>query len=135
MTRVAELRRSPAGIDDAELVHALLARYPQALLLAVDADDDDEDGVHGGANVVARYPTGSAFFAAGFTQGTTVLQGTTAALDDGLGAGRVVLLAFDPIPEVPLDPSSPYTGGAILGDRVRMQDRPAAAPFTELPSP
>jgi hypothetical protein len=49
-----------------------------------------------GAPVVARYPSGSDFFVSGYAAGTGVLRGTVAATDEHVGAGRVVLFAFDP---------------------------------------
>jgi hypothetical protein len=49
-----------------------------------------------GARVVAAYPTGARFFVSGYTTGTGALQGTAAATDEVVGAGRVVLFAFDP---------------------------------------
>src|SRR5206468_12560269 len=50
-----------------------------------------------GGTVVARYPTGSAFFAGGYAQATGALHGTAAVLDEPFGAGRTVLFAFDPV--------------------------------------
>ena len=50
-----------------------------------------------GGTVVARYPSGSAFFAGGYAEGTAALHGTAAALDEPTGAGRTVLFAFDPV--------------------------------------
>jgi hypothetical protein len=49
-----------------------------------------------GGTVVARYPTGSAFFAGGYARDTAALHGTAAVLDEPTGAGRTVLFAFDP---------------------------------------
>ena len=49
-----------------------------------------------GGTVVARYPTGSAWFAGGYAQGTAPLHGTAAVLDEPTGSGRTVLFAFDP---------------------------------------
>ena len=45
---------------------------------------------------MARYPTGSAWFAGGYAQGTAPLHGTAAVLDEPTGSGRTVLFAFDP---------------------------------------
>jgi hypothetical protein len=50
-----------------------------------------------GGTVVARYPTGDAFFAGGYAGGTGPLRGTAAILDEPQGAGRTVLFAFDPV--------------------------------------
>jgi len=49
-----------------------------------------------GAPVVAAYPTADRFYVSGYTAGTDVLRGTAAATDETVGAGRVVLFAFDP---------------------------------------
>jgi zinc carboxypeptidase len=49
-----------------------------------------------GGTVVARYPTGNAFFAGGYARDTADLHGTAAVLDEPTGAGRTVLFAFDP---------------------------------------
>jgi hypothetical protein len=49
-----------------------------------------------GGAVVARYPSGSAFFAGGYARGTGPLQGTAAVIDEPVGAGRTVLFALDP---------------------------------------
>jgi hypothetical protein len=48
------------------------------------------------AAVVARYPTGSAFFAGGYAHDTAGLHGTAAVTDESIGAGRTVLFAYDP---------------------------------------
>jgi Zinc carboxypeptidase len=48
------------------------------------------------AAVVARYPTGSAFFAGGYAHDTADLHGTAAVTDESIGAGRTVLFAYDP---------------------------------------
>jgi len=47
------------------------------------------------ASVVARYPSGSAFFAGGYARDTASLHGTAAVIDEQVGAGRTVLFAFD----------------------------------------
>jgi hypothetical protein len=49
-----------------------------------------------GGTVVARYPSGSAFFAGGYAHDTGRLHGTAAVLDEPTGAGRTVLFSFDP---------------------------------------
>lgn len=49
-----------------------------------------------GGTVVARYPSGSAFFAGGYARSTGPLRGTAAVLDEPAGAGRTILFAFDP---------------------------------------
>jgi hypothetical protein len=48
------------------------------------------------AAIVARYPSGSAFFAGGYAHDTAGLHGTAAVTDEGVGAGRTVLFAYDP---------------------------------------
>ena len=48
------------------------------------------------AAVVSRYPTGSGFFAGGYAHDTADLHGTAAVTDEGIGAGRTVLFAYEP---------------------------------------
>ena len=50
----------------------------------------------GGARVVGSYPTGERFFASGYTEGAGALRGTAAVLDQPAGAGRALLMSFDP---------------------------------------
>jgi hypothetical protein len=48
------------------------------------------------AAIAARYPSGSAFFAGGYAHDTADLHGTATVTDEGIGAGRTVLFAYDP---------------------------------------
>lgn len=50
----------------------------------------------GGAKVIARYPAGERFFASGYATGTENLEGRPVVTREAVGAGRVVLFAFDP---------------------------------------
>jgi hypothetical protein len=49
-----------------------------------------------GAPVVARYPAGARSWISGYTVGASALADSAAATDERVGAGRVVLFAFDP---------------------------------------
>ena len=57
--------------------------------------------------------------APGAGKSTLTDQLITTALEVGTFAGRD---QFDDVAVLCIDPSSPFTGGAILGDRIRMQD-------------
>ena len=49
-----------------------------------------------GAPVVARYPAAARAWISGYTVGASALADSAAATDERVGAGRVVLFAFDP---------------------------------------
>ena len=61
---------------------------------AFDVDDPILDA-HG-APVVARYPAGGRLWTSGYTVGASALGDSAAATDERVGAGRVILFAFDP---------------------------------------
>jgi LAO/AO transport system kinase len=48
-------------------------------------------------------------------------KGNTGETGDDVGAGEPMAGPVDQVAVLAVDPSSPFTGGAILGDRVRMQ--------------
>jgi LAO/AO transport system kinase len=76
-----------------------------------------EDGAPGLPDALAALPTGSSAYVIGLTGSPGVGKSTvTSALVAAYRARgeRVGVLA--------IDPSSPFTGGALLGDRIRMQE-------------
>lgn len=76
-----------------------------------------EDGAPGLPEVLASLPAGSSAYVIGLTGSPGVGKSTvTSALVGAYRARgkRVGVLA--------IDPSSPFTGGALLGDRIRMQE-------------
>ncbi|MEA2011238.1 MAG: methylmalonyl Co-A mutase-associated GTPase MeaB [Actinomycetota bacterium] len=86
-------------------------RRSLARLVSRVEDDTDE----GRAALAALYPTGGAAWVTGVTGAPGAGKST---LVDGL-----VGLAADQgnVAVVAVDPSSPFSGGAVLGDRIRMQ--------------
>jgi LAO/AO transport system kinase len=102
-------------MDVPSLVAGVLAREPRAVARAISlVEDGDADLPALSAGV---YPHTGSVATIGLTGAPGVGKSTLAAAlvraarRDG---GRIAVLA--------VDPSSPYTGGALLGDRVRMQE-------------
>jgi LAO/AO transport system kinase len=98
-----------------ELVRGVLARERRAVARAISAVEDGDADLE--SLSAGLYPhTGSAV-TIGLTGAPGVGKSTLAA---GLvGAARARDL---PVAVLAVDPTSPYTGGALLGDRVRMQE-------------
>lgn len=99
--------------DASHLAHAVLSGDRRALARAISAVEDTDP-----APLVARlHPHGGSARVVGITgapgsgKSTLTDRLVTRARADG---STVAVLA--------VDPSSPFTGGAVLGDRVRMQD-------------
>ncbi len=67
-----------------------------------------------GARVVARYPANGRFHVSGYSNGADVLRGTAAATDELVGAGRVVLFAFDPAFRGYVESTERLVGNALL---------------------
>lgn len=102
-------------LDPAALVGSLNAGDRRALARAISIVEDDREGAH--HVVSSAYRLGSDAHVVGVTGSPGAGKST---LTDRLirlyrGAGRSVGV-------VAVDPASPFTGGAILGDRIRMQD-------------
>jgi LAO/AO transport system kinase len=77
-----------------------------------------EDGRPGAANVLSRaYPSSGGAYRVGIT-------GAPGAGKSTLTDRLITLLrrSGDEVAVLAVDPTSPFTGGAVLGDRVRMQD-------------
>jgi LAO/AO transport system kinase len=102
-------------MDVDELVAGVLARDARAVARAISLVED------GGPELplvsAGIYPQTGRAATVGLTGAPGVGKSTLAAALVGLARGggrRVAVLA--------IDPTSPYTGGALLGDRVRMQE-------------
>ncbi len=102
-------------MDMPTLVEGVLAREPRAVARAISLV---EDGAPDLADLSARlYPNTGSAVTIGLTGAPGVGKSTlaTALVRIARREGRrVAVLA--------VDPTSPYTGGALLGDRVRMQE-------------
>jgi len=102
-------------MDVHQVVDGVLAREPRAIARAISMVEDGDDALPAlSAGVFAH--TGAAA-TVGLTGAPGVGKSTiaTVLVRTARAAGRrVAVLA--------IDPTSPYTGGALLGDRVRMQE-------------
>ena len=114
MTSASQLGRRSGAVDLDALVPALLERRPRALGRAISVV---EDGGPMRRELVGRiYPRTGKARVVGITgppgagKSTLVDRIAQALRDQDL---KVAILA--------VDPTSPFTGGAILGDRIRMQ--------------
>jgi LAO/AO transport system kinase len=102
-------------VDVAALIDGVLAREPRAVARSISLVED------GGAELPALsaglYPHTGGASTVGLTGAPGVGKSTiaTALVRSARGAGKRVAV-------VAIDPTSPYTGGALLGDRVRMQE-------------
>jgi LAO/AO transport system kinase len=98
-----------------ELVRGVLARERRAVARAISAVEDGDADLE--LLSAGLYPRTGAAATIGLTGAPGVGKSTLAA---GLvGAARTRDL---PVAVLAVDPTSPYTGGALLGDRVRMQE-------------
>ena len=98
-----------------ELVRGVLARERRAVARAISAVEDGDADLE--SLSAGLYPSTGAAATIGLTGAPGVGKSTLAA---GLvGAARARDL---PVAVLAVDPTSPYTGGALLGDRVRMQE-------------
>jgi LAO/AO transport system kinase len=114
MTATVQGRRSRGPVDLDRLIDGLLARQPRAVARAI---SHVEDGGPAQRELVRRaYPHTGKARVVGITgppgAGKSTLVDRFARLCRKRGE-TVGILA--------VDPTSPYTGGAILGDRIRMQ--------------
>jgi len=97
------------------IVTGVLAREPRAIARAISLVEDGDDGLP--ALSAGVFPQTGSAATVGLTGAPGVGKSTIAtALVRTARANdrRVAVLA--------IDPTSPYTGGALLGDRVRMQE-------------
>jgi LAO/AO transport system kinase len=102
-------------VDVGALIDGVLAREPRAVARSISLVED------GGAELPALsaglYPHTGGASTVGLTGAPGVGKSTiaTALVRSARGVGKRVAV-------VAIDPTSPYTGGALLGDRVRMQE-------------
>ena len=102
-------------MDVDAIVTGVLAREPRAIARAISLVEDGDDGLP--ALSAGVFPQTGSAATIGLTGAPGVGKSTIAtALVRTARANdrRVAVLA--------IDPTSPYTGGALLGDRVRMQE-------------
>jgi GTPase len=97
------------------LVEGVLAREPRAVARSISLVEDGRPELE--ALSAGLYPhTGSAA-TVGLTGSPGVGKSTVAT-----GLVRAARSAGERVAVLAIDPTSPYTGGALLGDRVRMQE-------------
>jgi LAO/AO transport system kinase len=102
-------------MDVGELVEGVLAGDRRAIARAISAvEDDSPELAELSAGIYAK--TGRAA-TIGLTGAPGVGKSTLAGELIGIARGEDLRAAV-----LAVDPTSPYTGGALLGDRVRMQD-------------
>jgi LAO/AO transport system kinase len=102
-------------MDVAGLVEGVLAREPRAVARSISLVEDGRPELE--ALSAGLYPhTGNAT-TVGLTGAPGVGKSTIAT-----GLVRVARAAGRRVAVLAIDPTSPYTGGALLGDRVRMQE-------------
>ncbi|MBI4467341.1 MAG: methylmalonyl Co-A mutase-associated GTPase MeaB [Acidobacteria bacterium] len=106
--------RKPAGVQTAPLVESVRSGDPRAIARAISALEDHEPGAEG--IVQELFP---------FT-GNALLVGLTGAPGTGKSslANRLAghyRVQGKRVGVIAVDPTSPFTGGALLGDRIRMQ--------------
>jgi LAO/AO transport system kinase len=102
-------------MDVDALVAGVLARDPRSVARAISLVEDGDDGLAEISAGIYEHTGGAATI--GLTGAPGVGKSTLAAAlvrQARREARRVAVLA--------IDPTSPYTGGALLGDRVRMQE-------------
>ena len=93
-----------------------------------------------GAKVVARYPGADRFFVSGHASGAQHLEGRPVATNEAVGAGRVVLFAFDPTFRGYVEATQRLVGNALLAPVTgrttrRTAPRPVDPLALALPSP
>jgi LAO/AO transport system kinase len=105
----------PLPTDPAALAAAVAAGDRRALARAISIVEDDRPGA---PDIVAAVYSGSVH---GHRVGITGAPGAgkSTLTDRLIGSIRA---AGDEVAVLAVDPSSPFSGGAVLGDRVRMQD-------------
>src|SRR4051794_9168258 len=102
-------------MDVRELIDGVLAREPRAVARAISLVEDGDQGLAALSAGIYEHTGGASTIgltgAPGVGKSTLATALVRRARRDGR---RVAVLA--------VDPTSPYTGGALLGDRVRMQE-------------
>ena len=104
-----------AGMDVDALVQGVLAADRRAVARAISAVEDGADDLE--ALSEGLFPSTGRAATIGLTGAPGVGKSTLAAGLVRVGRARDLRAAV-----LAVDPTSPYTGGALLGDRVRMQE-------------
>jgi LAO/AO transport system kinase len=99
---------------DAPLVEGVRARDPRAIARAISLLENREPGADGLVTVLRAVPRRA--FVIGVTGAPGV--GKSTLIDRLIASFRE---AGQTVGVLAIDPTSPYTGGAVMGDRVRMQ--------------
>jgi LAO/AO transport system kinase len=102
-------------MDVARLVEGVLAREPRAVARSISLVEDGRPELE--ALSAGLYPHSGKAATVGLTGAPGVGKSTIAT-----GLVRVARAAGHRVAVLAIDPTSPYTGGALLGDRVRMQE-------------
>jgi len=116
LSSVAAVEREPAWlVEEASLLEAAQRGEPRAVGRVLSTVEDDRAG--GSALLAELFRSGGGGYVIGITgppgagKSTLTDQLIRQARAEGLRVGVVAV-----------DPTSPFSGGALLGDRVRMQD-------------
>jgi LAO/AO transport system kinase len=102
-------------MDVARLIEGVLAREPRAVARSISLVEDGRPELE--ALSAGLYPHSGKAATVGLTGAPGVGKSTIAT-----GLVRVARAAGHRVAVLAIDPTSPYTGGALLGDRVRMQE-------------
>ncbi|MBI5158225.1 MAG: methylmalonyl Co-A mutase-associated GTPase MeaB [Acidimicrobiia bacterium] len=105
----------PASRDPSALVAAVAAGDRRALARLITLIE--EDGPGAGEALRAAFGAAKPAYRVGITGAPGAGKST---LTDGLI--RVIRASGDRVAALAVDPTSPFSGGSVLGDRVRMQD-------------
>jgi LAO/AO transport system kinase len=102
-------------MDVARLIAGVLAREPRAVARSISLVEDGRPELE--VLSAGLYPHSGKAATVGLTGAPGVGKSTIAT-----GLVRVARAAGHRVAVLAIDPTSPYTGGALLGDRVRMQE-------------
>jgi LAO/AO transport system kinase len=102
-------------MDVARLIEGVLAREPRAVARSISLVEDGRPELE--VLSAGLYPHSGKAATVGLTGAPGVGKSTIAT-----GLVRVARAAGHRVAVLAIDPTSPYTGGALLGDRVRMQE-------------
>jgi LAO/AO transport system kinase len=102
-------------MDVSALINGVLAREPRAVARSISLVEDGRPELE--VLSAGLYPHSGKAATVGLTGAPGVGKSTIAT-----GLVRVARAAGHRVAVLAIDPTSPYTGGALLGDRVRMQE-------------
>ncbi len=108
----------PRSADPDALVEAALGGDRRALARLISLVEDEHEA--GRQALAALFPRTGGAYVVGLTGAPG--SGKSTLTDELI---RLVRRGGDEVGVLAVDPSSPFTGGAILGDRIRMQDHAA----------